>query len=213
MRLARPVGIAVLAGAVVAGFALDSVAVRPTTARLVTIPSPIQPLISTRESLSTTWYCPGVPASGASGETGSFTLANLTDSPVDASVTVVPVGGASVRKVVALGQRGRIELVAADIAPGAVAAAMIEVAGGSIAVEQTSVTPAGSSVAACTTEPSDLWLFADGSTPLGCIAQHSALQPISSGSHCGFGLRRRGRTSNFQKIRRSRGASSISCQN
>ena len=57
--------------------------------------------------LSTSWYCPGVPAGELPGSAGSFTIANTSESEFGARVTLFPVGKPAVVTNETVPARGR----------------------------------------------------------------------------------------------------------
>ena len=163
-RFARVLGLVACLGVLVAGFAARTVPKRPPAARLVTAPAPVQPLIPATQGLTTSWYCPGVPTVGASGRGGTFTLVNPSDTVVDATVTIFPLGAPPIVRPVRIGQRGRADIVAAELTQASYAAALVELAGAQIGVEQSANGATGTSVTPCTVDPSSSWIFPDGST-------------------------------------------------
>ena len=127
--------------------------------------------------LSTSWYCPGVPAGELPGAAGSFTIANTSESEFGARVTLFPVGKPAVVTNETVPARGRRIVVPADRAPSTMAAALIEMTGVVGAVEQTAVSPEGMSVTPCVLEPSPNWYFADGTTRVDASLSLTLLNP------------------------------------
>jgi hypothetical protein len=131
------------------------------------------PMAAAADALTTSWFCPGVRT--APGGTGVVSLLNPTESDVAATLTVYPAGdpaagsapAPTARPVVATA-RARTDLDIAALAPGAgplaFAAALVEVSGTGVLVEQTTTSAQGRSSAPCTTEPSPSWYLADGAS-------------------------------------------------
>jgi hypothetical protein len=116
--------------------------------------------------LVTSWFCPGVPRS-ADGQGGEAVIANPTDQPLSAQVTIYTdaagVAAVSQRVEVAPRSSTSVDLAAAQPA-GTFASALVEIAGGGAFVEQIARHPAGDSVGACSISTSDAWYLADGFT-------------------------------------------------
>ena len=70
VTLAAAIGVGVVAG--------DDRA-RASRRRSPAGPSPWMPAVATGPALSTTWFCPGVPATGAAGTAGEVVISNSTD--------------------------------------------------------------------------------------------------------------------------------------
>ena len=103
-RLARILGLFIFAAVLVGGLLFDDSPATAPDADLVTAPVAIQPLIERTARLTTTWYCPGVPASGAAGEVGQITVVNPSETPIDALLTVFPLGAPSISRPISVGQ-------------------------------------------------------------------------------------------------------------
>lgn len=123
-------------------------------------------------ALSSSWYCQmateptpaagGPPPSGA-GLTPSLLLANAGGRALEAQVSPVGArGGRSAHLTVAA--HGRAVVSESSLAPGAYAAATVDVYGGGMAVEQQLAGPQGLSVAPCASQVGRHWYFASGST-------------------------------------------------
>jgi hypothetical protein len=142
-----------------------------TTAVFATASEPGTPRLVIRDdSVSTTWFCGGTPALGASenGEYGGeVVLTNPTDSPSSSIVSIFTIDRDPVVVAVEVDPRSQqiVDLDAVVSAP--YVSAMVEVDRPDVAVEQVSRHPAGDAVAACTTTTSDEWYVADGFTAAG----------------------------------------------
>ena len=154
VTLAAAVGIGVVAGDTEPGVA-------PTFSSR---PQPWMPAVPTGPALTTTWFCPGVPATGAEGTGGDFVISNSTDGPLDARVTLLAGPGQAATQAVEVPALGRSTISAAATVTAPFVGATIEVDGTGALVEQRATDPAGTSIAPCTTTPSTNWYFAEGFT-------------------------------------------------
>ena len=71
------------------------------------------PAVPTVPALTTTWFCPGVPATGAEGTAGDFVISNSTDGAVDARVTLLAGPGQDATQQVEVPALGRSTISAA----------------------------------------------------------------------------------------------------
>ena len=164
MKLARPIMVTAIVASVGGLAWIDRTptpAATPVLAGAGVLP---MAAIPANAHLSTSWYCPGVPAGTLAGAAGSFTIANTSESEFSTQVTLFPVGKPAVLSTVVVPARSRRIIVPADSAPSTMAAALIELTGAVGAVEQTAITQEGVAVSACVLEPSPNWYLADGST-------------------------------------------------
>lgn len=142
-----------------------------TTAVFATGAEPGTPRLIVRDGVvSTTWFCGGTPALGASdsGEYGGeIVLTNPTDSLSSANVSIFTIDRDPIVVTVDVDPRSQtvVDLDATVTAP--FVSAMVEVDRPEVAVEQVSRHPAGDAVAACTTTTSSEWYVADGFTASG----------------------------------------------
>ncbi|MCU1392368.1 MAG: hypothetical protein JWM34_796 [Ilumatobacteraceae bacterium] len=154
---------------VIAGFAASIIAAQHTQAapvtRFGTVPFASRPYAShSTTAISTTWYCPGVPASDATVG-GQFVVANPTDVPINGSITYYgPTGTTPVVQQITAPPRDKLTLDAEKAMTAQFVSATVELEGGEGIVEQRAVDPAGAAVASCTTQTSSTWYFADGWT-------------------------------------------------
>lgn len=155
--------------AVIAGFLASVIAARHTDAttftRFATAPFASRPYAShSATAVSTTWYCPGVPA-GDPTVGGQFVIGNPTAVPLTGTITYLgPNGTAPITEAITAPPRDTLVLDAATAMTAPIVAATIELEGGEGVVEQRALDPAGDAVASCTTETSATWYFADGWT-------------------------------------------------
>ena len=156
----------------------------PTTAVFATASEPGTPRLVIRgDTVSSTWFCGGTPALGASenGEYGGeVILTNPTDSPASSVVSIFTIDRDPIVVAVAVDPRSQqiVDLDAVVSAP--YVSAMVEVDRPEVAVEQVSRHPAGDAVAACTTTTSDEWYVADGFTAAGSDLRLLVTNPYPS---------------------------------
>ena len=136
----------------------------PEAAAFATIPAPWMPSVPSGVALTSTWFCPGVPADGAEGSGGAFVLANAGPAPMHGTRDAARRAGPGHR---AGGDRRSVLAATIDPSASVVApfvGAMVEIDGGGGLVEQRATQAAGTSVAPCTTQPSSEWYLAEGFT-------------------------------------------------
>ena len=157
--------------AVLAGFVASVVVAQrgdgATSAATTTfgrVPFVTRPYASHNTPITTTWYCPGVPASDATVG-GQFVIANPSDIPIEGRITFLgPDGTAPVTQAITVPARDRLVLDAESVMTASFVSSVVELDGGEGMVEQQALFPAGNSVASCTTQTSPTWYFADGWT-------------------------------------------------
>jgi hypothetical protein len=167
-RARSPIGRVVAVGLAVAGVAGAIAADRKTPVQIapifgVPLDHPMPYLVD--KAAASTWFCSGVPAT-AEG-TGAFVVSNPTDSPLQAVVSVVVVGGQPSRRSIAIPVRGHVDVPSIEAGVGAFAAATIEISGIGGLAEQVAVTPQGTASSPCSSAPSSKWYLAEGSSALG----------------------------------------------
>jgi hypothetical protein len=146
-------------------------AVSPTPPVFSTISAPWMPALPVPGGLTSSWFCPGIPASGEEGVGGEVVIANAGASALDATVTLLAGPGEAVERAVTVPPRGR-EVVDVDAAVTAdFVGAMVEIQGGGGLVEQRALHPEGMSVAACANAPASSWYLAEGFTAEGSVEQ------------------------------------------
>jgi hypothetical protein len=147
----------------------------PVRAVFATVTTPWMPAAIPAGELTSTWFCPGVPATGAEGVGGSVVVANDRDQPMTARVTLFAGADQSVEQSITVPafDRATLDVGAALTAP--FVSAMVEIDGGGGLVEQRAEAPAGDtaaeSVAPCTTDTSSQWFVAEGFTAGGSVEQ------------------------------------------
>jgi Family of unknown function (DUF5719) len=164
VKLARPIMVTVLAASIGGLAWADRHPVSATTPVLAGAGVLPMAAIPTTAHLSTSWYCPGVPAGTMVGASGSFSIANSSESAFAARLTLFPVGKDPMVSSIVVPARSRKVINPAESAPSTMAAALIEMSGAVGAVEQTAISQEGVAVSACVLEPSPNWYLADGAT-------------------------------------------------
>ena len=157
----------VLAASVIATVAFLEVArdtPAPEPAVFATIPAPWMPSVPSGSALTSTWFCPGVPADGAEGSGGAFVLANAGPAPMQARVTLLAGPGQAVELPMTVEPYSRATVDPSASVAAPFVGAMVEIDRGGGLVEQWATQPAGTSVAPCTTQPSSEWYLAEGFT-------------------------------------------------
>jgi hypothetical protein len=133
--------------------------------------APWMPAVLPAGGLTESWFCPGVPATGEEDVGGEVVLANRTDQAVGARVELMSEAGQGPVLEVEVPAGGR-SVVDVDAAlTGRFVAAVVEVTGGGVVVEQRALHPAGSAVSPCANSTSAEWYFADGFTVGGSVNQ------------------------------------------
>ncbi len=107
---------------------------------------------------------PPAATTTAPGQTTTTTVAASTSAPEATTTTVRP---APIQRAVALPAQGRVEVRLGDIAAAELAGAVVEVAGGEIAVEHQITGSLGRAIAPCSTTASATWSFPWGVTARG----------------------------------------------
>ncbi|MEM9039630.1 MAG: DUF5719 family protein [Actinomycetota bacterium] len=154
--------IAALAAIVVVG----RESVEPTTPVFAEERGTWMPAVGVSGSLTGSWFCPGVPATGEAGVGGDVVVSNRDGSQLTGRYTILtPDGVASERSfTVDAWSQTRIDVGATLAEPVPFASVVVEIEGGGGLVEQRAVHPAGESVAACANDTSETWYLADGFT-------------------------------------------------
>jgi hypothetical protein len=176
--------VAALAGLVVVG----REAVAPTPPVFSTVSAPWMPYVPVPGGLTSSWFCPGVPASGTEGTGGEVVIANAGRTPLTARVTLFAERGADVEQAVTVAGHGR-SVVDVDAAVTAdFVSAMVEIDGGGGLVEQAAVHPEGTSVAACANAPARSWYLAEGYTAGGSVEQLVLTNPYDESAIVDIGF-------------------------
>lgn len=122
-------------------------------------------------ALTETWFCPGVPATGADGVNGAVVIVNRSDVPRTGSVLLYNERSENRRLALDIDAWSTATVDLDATLPGAMVAALVEIDGGGVLAEQQSLRPSGNSTSACANATSDTWYLADGSTAEGSLDQ------------------------------------------
>jgi hypothetical protein len=146
-----------------------STAVLPTNAVFSTVSAPWMPAAPLPGGLTSSWFCPGVPAAGEEGRSGSITVFNSADAALRGRLTVLRVDGEPLTQDIEVPPFDSLDVALDDLVDSPYAAAFVEIDGGGGLVEQRAVDPAGESVAACANASARAWYLAEGDTLDGSV--------------------------------------------
>jgi hypothetical protein len=146
-------------------------AVVPTRAVFSTVSAPWMPAAPLPGGLTSSWFCPGVPAAGAEGRSGSVTVFNSADTALHGRLTVLRAEGEPVTQDIDVPPLDSLDVQLDEVVESPYAAAFVEIDGGGGLVEQRASDPAGESVAACANASAAEWYLAAGDTLDGSIEQ------------------------------------------
>ncbi|MEO8162768.1 MAG: DUF5719 family protein [Ilumatobacteraceae bacterium] len=149
-----------------------------STATGATNESHAVPIIGTESRLTTSWYCPGVPANDL-GITGNIVVSNSSDSDISGTITFFSDIQPPVLSAISIPALSSISVDAIAGSDSTFVSAMVEINGGVGSVEQQITHPAGDSVALCANSPASEWFFADGFTGADSIEQIVLTNPYS----------------------------------
>ncbi len=163
MSARRAIALVVLLGGLAAVVVLGRGVPASVTAVFADLPPPATPFAPAGQGVSTTFFCPGVPASG-DGLEGELVLLNTADTAASASVTLLSTDQDPVVTEVEVppGERTVVDVDDAVAAP--YVSAVVEAFSGRLVVDQRAIHPAGAAVAPCANATSSTWYFADGFT-------------------------------------------------
>jgi hypothetical protein len=146
----------------------------PSPAVFATPAGAWMPSVDPAESLTASWFCPGVPASGedpVSGETvgGEVVVANRGGDELVGRYSVLTADGVATEQELTVAPWSRSTIDVGASVTAAFASVVVELEGGAGIVEQRSSHPAGDSVSPCATSTSAEWYLADGFTVDGSV--------------------------------------------
>ncbi len=144
-------------------------AVVPTDAVFSAVSAPWMPAAPLPGGLTSSWFCPGVPAAGEEGRTGSITVFNSADVALRGRLTALRVDGDPVTQDIEVAPFRSLTVRLDEFVESPYAAAFVEIDGGGGLVEQRAVDPAGESVAACANASAAQWYLAAGDTLDGSV--------------------------------------------
>jgi hypothetical protein len=127
------------------------------------------PHVNDADTLTGSWFCPGLPVTGEDGVGGEVVVSNRdSDELVGRFTILTPDGvGSAQGFTVAPWSRSVVDVGALVTAP--FASVVVELDGGGGIVEQRAIHPAGDSVSPCANDTSATWYFADGFTVDGSV--------------------------------------------
>ena len=147
--------------AVVAAGRTRPVQVRPLFGQS---PSASRSFVSLSDAITTTWFCPGVPASDPTVG-GEVIISNPSDSQRQARITLLSSDGAPpVLQEVTVAPRSTLAVNISALVQATFVSASVEMDGSVGIVEQRAIHPAGAVVTSCIASASKSWYFADGFT-------------------------------------------------
>lgn len=153
----------VLVAAAVAGGVLDRLPVRaPRPAGAAQLSA--MPVAAPTSSLSSSWFCAGATAAADGAADGFVLVANASGRQLTGTVTIVPSDGDAKTIPLTVGPRARAVVHEAEVVTAPYVAALVELDGGDVVVEQQVSGPAGLSTSPCASAASDRWYLAEGST-------------------------------------------------
>jgi hypothetical protein len=165
--------------AAAAGLVLATRSDPATTApSFASLETPWMPALPAEAALTSTWFCPGVPASGEEGTGGEFVVSNAGPETVTSRVTLLGAEGQATVRALEVPAHGQVVVEAADALTAPYVGAVVEIDGGGGLVEQRATQEAGSSVAPCTTSTSSEWYFAEGFTAGDSVEQLVLMNPF-----------------------------------
>ncbi len=138
----------------------------PPTTEAVFAPPRVtwMPSVSEGGSLTGTWFCPGVPASGEEGVGGEIVISNRDADRLVGRFEILTEDGVSVEQDIDVGAWSQRSIDVDAFVTTDFAAVVVEIQGGRGIVEQRAIHPDGDSVAPCSNDTSDEWYFAEGYT-------------------------------------------------
>lgn len=152
---------------------------QPTQASIESANRPLAvPIVATESRLTTSWYCPGVPANDST-ITAMIIVSNSSDSDIAGAMTLLSNNQQPVVSALSVPALSSITLDAIAGIESNFVSAIIEISGGVGTVEQRIVHLAGDSVALCANAPAQDWFFADGFTGADSIEQIVLTNPFT----------------------------------
>lgn len=122
-------------------------------------------------SLTETWFCPGVPATGVDDVGGTLVIANRSSVQRVGTILLFNEQAENVRLELQVQAWSTASVDLDAQLPGQMVGAVVEVESGGVVVEQHASHPAGDSQMVCATATSDAWYLADGFTVEGSLNQ------------------------------------------
>ncbi len=129
---------------------------------LAGLPPPGMPYAPTSPGITTSWFCPGVPASEQRG--GDVIVTNPGDVALHGRLTVFTTDGPPASQPVQVDVRDTATYPLEEIADGDYLSALVEIDNGVGFAEQRVRHPNGIALQPCSNSPSSTWYLADGLT-------------------------------------------------
>ncbi len=130
-------------------------------------------------ALSSTLYCAGATATAAGSSTGAVVIANTRDQEARGSVTVITTTAPPRSVPLVVGPSSVAEVSLGSLAPGAAAAAVVDLQSGQAAAElSVSGAQGDGDVTPCASSGSARWYFADASTARDASLSLSLFNPF-----------------------------------
>ncbi|MEM1333834.1 MAG: DUF5719 family protein [Actinomycetota bacterium] len=127
------------------------------------------PAVGASGTLTGSWFCPGVPATGEPGVGGDVVVSNRDGNRIVGRFSILTGDGTVVERPLTVDAWDQTTIDVDSFVTSEFAGIIVEIEGGGGLVEQVAEHPAGRSVAACSNVTSDEWFFADGFTLDGSI--------------------------------------------
>jgi hypothetical protein len=127
------------------------------------------PSVTDTGSLTGSWFCPGMPATGEDGVGGSVVISNRESEQLEGRFMVMSPEGLEVEQGFTVGPWSQSTIDVDAFVTTSFASVVVEIDGGRGYVEQIANHPAGDSAAPCASETSNEWFLADGFTAGGSI--------------------------------------------
>lgn len=137
-----------------------------------------QPVADPPGALSSTWYCAAGSATGDGWAELAVVVANRGQDARDGTVTWMGPGTAPVTAAFRVDGLGRVALEAADAVEAEFVSALVEVAGGDVAVEHRVRSGSHRAYAPCAPEASAQWYLANGVTARGSSQRLALFNPF-----------------------------------
>ncbi len=163
--IARLVPLVALGGLVAGAVYFDQELSPPPAVAYGTVAVPPMPVVPAGSPLSSSWFCPGVPAPAdqATGN-GFVSVLNAGDTPIEGSLTAYSTDGQTAVAPLVIKERSRVDVRLGDLMVAPWAAAVVELLGAEGVVEQSVIGPTGRSTSACANSAGSTWYLADGAT-------------------------------------------------
>ncbi|HKA04387.1 MAG TPA: DUF5719 family protein [Acidimicrobiales bacterium] len=140
---------------------------------------PPMPIARIGAALTTSWFCPGVPAAAdrSTGD-GSVTVLNPTDTPMTGSITYFPGEAPAITGALTVAPHNQAVVVPRDSAAAPFTGVLIEVYGTNAVVAEAASTSLGWSSTPCSTTASSSWYLAEGATTIDAKYQLLVMNPF-----------------------------------